>query len=107
MLRASEICERAGYPTSSLVCEGFLSQAAATSVGLGMPNMPVATIVGHPGAQASEEIAKLGVERGVSQLRYYYFDADDDFELDTDVLGTNYLGLRSLTQYAEGAAGHA
>ena len=56
MLRASEICERAGYPTSSLVCEGFLSQAAATSVGLGMPNMPVATIVGHPGAQASEEI---------------------------------------------------
>lgn len=58
-------------------------------------------------AQASEEIVKLGVERGVSQLRYYCFDADDDFELDTDVLGTNYLGLRSLTQYAEGAAGHA
>lgn len=56
MLRASEICERAGYPTSSLVCEGFLGQAAATSVGLGMPNMPVATIVGHPGAQSSEEI---------------------------------------------------
>ncbi len=56
MLRASEICERAGYPTSSLVCEGFLSQAAATSVGLGMPNMPVATIVGHPGAQSSGEI---------------------------------------------------
>jgi hypothetical protein len=56
VLRASEICERAGYPTSSLVCEGFLGQAAATSVGLGMPNMPVATIVGHPGAQSSEEI---------------------------------------------------
>ncbi len=56
MLRAAEICERAGYPTSSLVCEGFLGQAAATSVGLGMPNMPVATIVGHPGAQSAEEI---------------------------------------------------
>lgn len=56
MLRASEICERAGFPTSSLVCEGFLGQAAATSVGLGMPNLPVATIVGHPGAQSVEEI---------------------------------------------------
>jgi len=56
VLRASEICERAGFPTSSLVCEGFLGQAAATSVGLGMPNLPVATIVGHPGAQNVEEI---------------------------------------------------
>ena len=56
MLRASEICERAGFPTSSLVCEGFLGQAAATSVGLGMPNLPVATIVGHPGAQSDDEI---------------------------------------------------
>lgn len=56
MLRASEICERAGFPTSSLVCEGFLGQAAATSVGLGMPNLPVATIVGHPGAQTVEEV---------------------------------------------------
>ena len=56
MLRASEICERAGFPTSSLVCEGFLGQAAATSVGLGMPNMPVATIAGHPGAQTVAEI---------------------------------------------------
>lgn len=58
MLRASEICERAGYPTSSLVCEGFLGQAAATSVGLGMPNLPVATIVGHPGAQSVEEVRR-------------------------------------------------
>jgi hypothetical protein len=56
VLRAAEVCERAGYPTSSLVCEGFLGQAAATSVGLGMPNLPVATIVGHPGAQSNEEI---------------------------------------------------
>ena len=56
MLRASEICERAGFPTSSLVCEGFLGQAAATSVGLGMPNLPLATIVGHPGAQSIAEV---------------------------------------------------
>jgi hypothetical protein len=62
VLRASEICERAGFPTSSLVCEGFLGQAAATSVGLGMPNLPVATIVGHPGAQSPEEIRKYAAE---------------------------------------------
>jgi hypothetical protein len=56
VLRASEACEKAGYPTSSLVCEGFLGQAAATSVGLGMPNLPLATIVGHPGAQSVPEV---------------------------------------------------
>ncbi len=56
MLRASEACERAGFPTSSLVCEGFLGQAAATAVGLGMPNLPVAMIPGHPGAQSLEEL---------------------------------------------------
>jgi hypothetical protein len=56
VLRASEACERGGFPTSSLVCEGFLGQAAATSVGLGMPNMPVAVIPGHPGAQSVEEL---------------------------------------------------
>ena len=56
MLRASEACERAGFPTSSLVCEGFLGQAAATSVGLGMPNLPVAMIPGHPGAQSLAEL---------------------------------------------------
>ena len=62
MLRAAEICERAGFPTSSLVCEGFLGQAAATSVGLGMPNLPVATIVGHPGAQNNEEIRTFAAQ---------------------------------------------
>ena len=62
MLRASEICERAGFPTSSLVCEGFLGQAEATTVGLGMPNMPLATIVGHPGAQSIEEIRNFAAE---------------------------------------------
>jgi hypothetical protein len=56
VLRASEVCERAGFPTSSLVCEGFLGQAAATSVGLGMPNLPVAMIPGHPGVQSLEQL---------------------------------------------------
>ncbi len=33
-----------------------MGQAVGTSVGLGMPNLPVATIVGHPGTQSVEEI---------------------------------------------------
>jgi hypothetical protein len=56
VLRASEACERAGFPTSSLVCEGFLGQAASTAVGLGMPNLPVAMIPGHPGVQTLDEL---------------------------------------------------
>lgn len=56
MLRASEACERGGFPTSSLVCEGFITQAATTSIGLGMPNLPIALIPGHPGVQSLEEL---------------------------------------------------
>lgn len=39
-----------------------MSQAVATRTGLGYPNMPVATIVGHPGAQSIEEIRRNAVE---------------------------------------------
>lgn len=56
MLRASAICEQAGYPTSSLICEGFLKQAATTTVGLGMPNLPVALMPGHIGTQSAQEL---------------------------------------------------
>ena len=33
MLRVSAVCEEAGVPAASLVCEGFIKQAATTSVG--------------------------------------------------------------------------
>ena len=56
MLRASAVCEAAGYPTSSLVCEGFMRQAATTSVGLGMPNIALALVPGHVGTQSKEEL---------------------------------------------------
>ena len=51
MLRVSAVCEAAGIPASSLVAEGFIGQARATSVGLGLPNMPVAMMPGHPASQ--------------------------------------------------------
>ncbi|MCB1740442.1 MAG: hypothetical protein KDK91_08740 [Gammaproteobacteria bacterium] len=58
MLRASSVAEAAGVPTSSLVCEGFVGQAATTSVGLGMPNLPVARVPGHVDGQSDEELAR-------------------------------------------------
>ena len=57
MLRASAVCEAAGIPTASLTCEGFMRQAATTSVGLGMPNIPVALVPGHTGVQARTSCA--------------------------------------------------
>ena len=56
MLRASSVVELAGVPTASLTCEGFLGQAATTSSGLGMPNLPVAKVPGHVDVQTAEEL---------------------------------------------------
>jgi len=55
--------EEAGIPSSTLVCDGFLGLAANTSIGLGMPNIPVATVPGHTGVQSREELRRniLGV----------------------------------------------
>ena len=63
MLRASATCEAAGYPTSSLTCEGFFKQAAATSIGLGMRNIPLALVPGHIGTKSKDDLRRdvLGV----------------------------------------------
>jgi hypothetical protein len=56
VLRVSAIAERAGIPSSSLVCEGFVGQAKTTSVGLGLPNLPVAMVPGHVDMQTDNEL---------------------------------------------------
>ena len=56
MLRVSAVAEAAGVPSSSLVCEGFLGQAATTAVGLGMPNLPLAPVAGHVDTQTDNEL---------------------------------------------------
>jgi hypothetical protein len=63
VLRASAAAEAAGIPSSTLVCEGFLGLAASTSVGLGMPNIPVAAVPGHTGVQSKDELRRniLGI----------------------------------------------
>jgi hypothetical protein len=56
VLRASAICERAGIPAASLICEGFMRQGATTSVGLGMPNLACSMVPGHIDLQSKEEL---------------------------------------------------
>jgi len=71
-MRASVVAERAGIPSASLVGEGFMRQAATTAVGLGMPNIPVALVPGHPGVQTDEELRRnildVTVERVLESL---------------------------------------
>ena len=62
MLRASAAGEGGGVPSSTLVCEGFLPLATAASIGLGMPNLPVARVIGHPGLQSNEQLRKNTLE---------------------------------------------
>lgn len=58
MLRVSAIAEAAGIPTSSLCCEGFLGQAKTTSVGLGFPNLALATVPGHVDVQTEADLRR-------------------------------------------------
>jgi hypothetical protein len=48
----------AGLPSVSLVCEGFVGQASTTSVGLGLADMQLAVVPGHPDVQSAEELRR-------------------------------------------------
>ena len=68
MLRASAVCEAAGVPSSSLICEGFIQQAKGISIGLGMPNIPCAMVPGHLGVQTSDEIRRNVLDTSLAQV---------------------------------------
>ena len=55
-MRASAVVEKAGIPTSTLVCDGFLGQAAAITPGLGIESLPIARILGHVDGQSHQEL---------------------------------------------------
>ena len=57
-MRASAAVEKAGVPTASLVCDGFVGQAAAITPGLGVETIPIARIVGHVDGQSVEELQR-------------------------------------------------
>ena len=56
-MRASAVVEKAGIPTASLVCDGFVGQATAIRGGLGVAALPVARLVGHVDSQNQDELA--------------------------------------------------
>jgi hypothetical protein len=56
VIRASAAAERAGVPAASLISEGFIEQAKTTVVGLGLPDLPIAMIPGHPGVQSHDQL---------------------------------------------------
>ncbi len=58
MLRASAIVEKSGIPTASLICDGFIGQAAGIAPGLGIAGLPVARIVGHVDGQNLDELER-------------------------------------------------
>lgn len=72
MLRASAVAEAAGVASSTLVCESFMTLAKAASLGLGMPNLPVAPLPGHPGLQSKEvlqrNVREVTLQRVVDNL---------------------------------------
>jgi len=51
-MRASIAAESAGIPSVSVVCEGFVTQAAATGRGHGYNGLPLAIMPGHVDAQS-------------------------------------------------------
>ena len=68
MLRASAIIEKAGIPTASLICDGFEGQASAIRGGLGVPNLPVTRIAGHPDSQTIDELSGNLVSVTIPQI---------------------------------------
>jgi len=51
-----------------MVCEGFFGLAAASSIGLGMPNLPIARVIGHPGVQSREQLYKNVLDTTLDQV---------------------------------------
>lgn len=67
-MRASVAAEIAGIPSVSIVCEGFVGQAAATGRGHGLDHLPLAVIDGHVDAIAWPELRARFIADTVDQV---------------------------------------
>jgi hypothetical protein len=76
VLRASVTAESVGIPSVSLVCEGFVSQAAATALGLGFPGACLAVVAGHVDSQRAEDMIALFVANSVDAVIAGLVDSD-------------------------------
>jgi hypothetical protein len=68
VMRASSIAEGAGVPSVSLVCDGFIGQGRAVSGGFGIPNLPIARIVGHVDEQDRHQLRSNLVSVTVDEI---------------------------------------
>lgn len=68
MLRVSAVAEKVGIPTVSLVSEGFMGLAKASSLGMGMPGLGVAMVPGHPDVQSLDELERNVLQVTVPQV---------------------------------------
>lgn len=62
VMRASAVMEKAGFPTASIVCEGFTGQANAVSPGLGCSWLPVVE-VDHVDSLSDRELREMVLAR--------------------------------------------
>jgi hypothetical protein len=67
VMRASAIMEKAGIPTASLICDGFVGQAQAIAPGLGCAALPVATL-GHVDSMSMGELRASVLEYTLPQV---------------------------------------
>ena len=84
MLRASAVAEKAGFPSTSLVCEGFIGQASTTSAGLGLPNLPVSLVPGHTGAQSDSELRQNILSRTVDEVVRTLTEAPSEIAIENE-----------------------
>ena len=68
MLRAAIAAETVGIPSVSIVCEGFVGQAAASARGHGFDDLALAEIPGHVDAMRWEELRATFLEVTVPQI---------------------------------------
>ena len=57
-MRVSAVVEKAGVPTVSLVSQGFVGLAQTASLGMGMPDLGIAMVPGHPDVQTDDELER-------------------------------------------------
>ncbi len=67
-MRASIAAESAGYPSVSLVCEGFEGQALATGRGFGFDGLALAVTIGHVDAQSADEMEANFLSQTLAQV---------------------------------------
>lgn len=67
-MRASIAAEQAGIPSVSIVCEGFVGQAKATSRGHGFDDLPLAVVTGHVDAMAWDDLRAAFISSTVPQI---------------------------------------